>query len=355
MKKAIISFVIIVLLGLGVVSFYYYQKNNEKNNEKKEFKKSEMRKTTKVDVIKINKTTFYKTLTLTGNVEPFHTANLATSSEGPIIKITVREGDIVNKGDLLVLLGRKKGVESSIFSIKEELKKEKENLDKTTQLVEKSIIPAEQLDIVKTNYEKIQTQLIKAEEQLNDFIIKAPWNGIVSKVNLKEGEYASPRSVILEIYDPLTLVVSVNIPEKYALTITNENEAEITFDSLEGKTFKGKITRIYPFLDSNLRTRKAEMVIDEKINLLPNMFARIKLNLYKIENAILIPLNAVKINQNGEYFVFIAKDGKAMSKQIKTGIEQGEFIEAIDGISTDDLLITTEIQKLRDGETIEIR
>jgi len=121
-----------------------------------------------VRVISASKATISRGLELTGSVEPYRIARLASPAEGPIVGIRVREGDRVKAGDTLLSLGRKKGIDALIASLREELKKEDDNLRRTRQLVKSEALPGEQLDQAKTAFEKVRAQLIKAEETAQD-------------------------------------------------------------------------------------------------------------------------------------------------------------------------------------------
>jgi membrane fusion protein (multidrug efflux system) len=352
MKKNIISIIIIAGIISVLALFFIFNKNGE--SAEKESKPAKPDKTQQVQIVTVKESTIFKTMEITGTVEPYRVARLSSASEGPVIKLSVREGDKVSKDQVVAEIGRRKGAESAVASLKEELLKESENLKRVSDLVEKNVVPAEQLDKAKADYEKVNAQLIKATELLEDYIIRVPWEGIVSSVMVKEGEYLAPRTDILEIFDRSSLVISVNLPEKESIEIKGKSEADISFDAYQGKVFGGYVSRIYPFLDPKLKTRKVEISLKDKIEILPGMFARIVLKLSKIENAVVIPANATKVTPKGKTVVFTAEDGKAVMHVVETGIEQGDKIQIIKGIAAGDPLIISGIGKLKDESMIEI-
>lgn len=352
MKKNIISIIIIAGIVSVLALFFIVNKNGE--SAEKESKPAKPDKTQQVQVVTVKESTIFKTIEITGTVEPYRVARLSSASEGPVIKLSVREGDKVSKNQTVAEIGRKKGAESTVVSLKEELLKESENLKRVSELVEKNVIPAEQLDTAKANYEKVNSQLIKAVEVLEDYIIRTPWEGIVSSVMVKEGEYIAPRTDILEIFDRSSLVISVNLPENESIEIKAKSEADISFDAYSGKVFSGYVSRIYPFLDPKLKTRKVEISLKDKIEILPGMFARIVLKLSKIENAVVIPANATKVTPKGKTVAFTAENGKAVMRVVETGIEQGDKVQIVKGISAGDPIIISGIGKLKDGSMIEI-
>lgn len=305
-----------------------------------------------VKTITIKPVTILKTLELTGSVEAFTTARLASPAEGPIENMKVREGDSVKKGEILATIGRKSGVDALIKSLKEELKKEDDNLKAVAHLVETKALPAEQLDFAKSSYEKVKAQLVKAEESAKDYAVKAPWDGTVSTVAVKNGEFVAPRATILEIYDPKSLVTRTGIPENYAVEIKKDMAVDVSLDAYPKKILKGKISRIYPYLDTKLRTRTAEISVLESITLLPGMFARLKIILDRIENGILVPYDSL-IDTNNRLNMFVVKDSTLEERKVKIGIETDEGVQIISGVSTGETIVTSSADKLKNGMKVK--
>ena len=107
-----------------------------------------------VRIAPASKTTISRKLDLTGSVEPYRVARLASPAEGPVVNVRVREGDGVKAGHPLISIGRKQGIDALTASLREEVKKERDNLQGTRQLVESGALPHEQLDLAVAAYEK---------------------------------------------------------------------------------------------------------------------------------------------------------------------------------------------------------
>jgi len=306
-----------------------------------------------VRVIPATRSSISKTLELTGSVEPYRVAQLASPAEGPVVDVRVRESDRVTTGESLLSIGRKKGVDALIVSLREELKKEEDNLSRTRQLVESQALPGEQLDQAMAAYEKVRALLIKAEETAQDYIIKAPWAGVVSQVKVKEGEFVAPRAVLLEMYDPASLVIRAAVPENHAAKVKDGMRVDVRLDAYPNDVIRGRIVRVYPYLDSRLRTRTVEIALDKSVNLLPGMFARLTLNLERAEEVVVVPLEALVSTPKG-HVVFVFDDGKAKARMIKTGIEADNRIEIISGIQPGDKVIVAGNEKLKNGADVRI-
>lgn len=351
MKKKIILFTILIagaLAAAGIVFFHGVPSGNTETEQP-----GKQKQPPQVRVIPATKSSISKTLELTGSVEPYRVALLASPAEGPVVDVRVREADRVTTGESLLSIGRKKAIDALIVSLREEQKKEEDNLSRTRQLVESQALPGEQLDQARAAYEKVRALLIKAEETALDYIIKAPWAGVVSQVKVKEGEFVAPRAVLLEMYDPASLVIRASIPERHAAEIPAGMRVDVRLDAYPDKVIPGRIERVYPYLDSRLRTRTVEIALDKSVNLLPGMFARLTLSLERAEDVVVVPLEALVSTPKGQV-VFVFEEGKATARTVKTGIEADNRIEIISGIQSGDKVIVAGNEKLKNGAEVRL-
>ena len=348
-RKILATIMFVVLLAGGVLLVCNIASSKEKDSPKEAPKKPQ-----EVRVVSVTKSAISQTLELTGSVEPYRIAQLASPAEGPVLNLRVREGDLVKAGDTLLSIGRKKGVDALIFSFREDLKKEEDNLKRTQQLVQNDALPGEQLDQAKASYERARAQLTKAEETAQDYFVAAPWVGVVSRLKVKEGDFVVPRAPLVEIYDPVSLVIRVAIPEKYAAGIRKGSSVTARLDAYPGAIFAARIVRLYPYLDERVRTRTIEVGVTDPVDLLPGMFARLILKLKQVDDAIVVPLAALITTPEGGKVVFVVKDGKAIRRKVKTGIEESDRIQVLEGINPGDKVIVSGHKDLKDGMDVRV-
>ncbi|MCX5828563.1 MAG: efflux RND transporter periplasmic adaptor subunit [Deltaproteobacteria bacterium] len=293
-----------------------------------------------------------------GTVEAARIARMSSPAEGPIINCgaSVREGDHVKKGQQIVCIGRDKTVTAQYAAAKADLTREKGELDRVKKLVENGAISGDQLEIALARHENVKAQLARLEENRTDYMIRAPWSGVVSKVMVIEGDYVAPRTPLVEIFDPVSLVVRFAIPESESqnVHIGNGNTISVTLDAYPGKTFPARILRIYPKLDPSTRTRLVEAKIGEDISLTPGLFARIKMRVETHEDAVLVPAEAVLVNATGERMAFVVQDGKAVTRKVTTGIEAGRLIEIVSGVKPGEQIVVAGNEKLKDGAAVKL-
>jgi RND family efflux transporter MFP subunit len=296
-----------------------------------------------------------KTIDLTGSVAASRVARMASPGEGPVVNCTVREGDMVRRGAQILSIGRNKAAQAMVAASQAALKEQEQELKRTQQLVQSGAIPGAQLDTIQSKFENARAQLAKAREGAEDYSVAAPWDGIVSKVLVKDGDYVAPRAALVEIFDPHSLVVRFAVPETQATDVQEKMAVAVQLDAHPGRVFQGRINRVYPELDTRMRARTVEAVLDEPVQLIPGMFARIQVLIKNIPDAIAVPSEAVIVSPKGDRLAFVAQDGKALRRKVETGIEEAGRIQIVKGIQAGEQVIIAGNEKLKDGVEVQVR
>ena len=290
----------------------------------------------------------------TGSVEPVRVARMASPAEGPIVECTVREGDKVVKDQRLARVGRSHMAESGLEAAREELKRQEADFKRVEQLVTSGALPGEQLEIARAALKRAEAQVAAAETGTGDYEIEAPWDGVVSKVWISEGNYVAPRAPLIEVYAPASLRVRFSVPEQDARFLKTGVAVQVTLDAYPGKTFEGTVERIYPQLDAATRTITVEAGLNADVPLLSGLFARVAVPMEKAANAVVIPSGALLALPNGDSVVFVAQDEKAVRRPVKTGLEAGGFVQILEGVTPGEDVIVRGQENLKDGAGIKI-
>jgi membrane fusion protein (multidrug efflux system) len=371
MKKFLTGLIILVVITFAVgVSLYYYKPELFKKADTEKTLKSPAgevsgdkkpaggpaKKIPAVVTAKVELKDISRTIVLNGSVEPVKFIKLSAPVEGPILNLNFREGDSITKNTAILSLGRNKAAEASLIAAREEFKKEQEELKSVESLVKSGAISSDQLDRARANYEKARALVAKAEEGMSDFKLSAPWDGVVSKLYVNEGDYATPRAPLIEIFDPESLAIKFSVPETHSMFITPETVIRATFDAYAGRSFILKVSRIYPELERRLRTRVIEAVLSEssEVKLIPGMFVRLSIDLATSKNAVSIPKEALVITPKNEKVVFVVKDNKSELRKVVTGIESDTDLEIKSGIQAGEEIAVNGNEKLKDGMEVKV-
>ncbi len=296
-------------------------------------------------------------LTLTGTVAAQRVARLASPAEGPAGGIRVREGDMVDTGDQLLFIGRKQGVDALVASLRTALKNAADDLERTRRLVETNALAEEALDRARAEYESVRAELVRAEESAMDYIVSAPWKGVISHVHVNDGAFVTPRETVVEMYDPESLSIRTSVPERYAVAIAPGMRVDIRLDAYPEERMAGRVDRVYPYLDDRLRTRTIEIApipaLENFRGLLPGMFARLTVVVRNVEGALVVPAAAI-VSEDREDTVFIVHEGKALIRRVETGIAEGGRVEIKAGLSTGDKVIVKGREGLAHGDPVSL-
>jgi membrane fusion protein (multidrug efflux system) len=298
-----------------------------------------------------------RTIELTGSVTATQIARLASPGEGPVQNCwkrgPVREGDEIKRGERILRIGRSGAVEAQLSSAAAALREQEKELKRVEVLVQGGAIPGALLDTARAKYESARAQVTKAKESIADYYIDAPWDGVVSKVLVKDGDFVAPRTPLLEMYAPGSLVIRFAVPETQATQVFKGMPVTVHLDAHPDKDFQGKISRVYPDLDTKSRTRTVEAKLDYPIALIPGMFARLKLPLQTVAEATVVPREAIIVTPDGDSIAFVFKDRKALRRKLETGIEGDGRVQIITGLQPGEKVIVAGNEKLRDGVEVK--
>lgn len=295
-----------------------------------------------------------RTLELTGSVTATRIARLAAPVEGPVQNCRVREGDHVRPGQQVVVIGRSRGAEALLTAAQQALSEQSQELSRVKQLVDNGAVPGAQLDAARSKYENARAQFAKAKESAEDYSITAPWAGVVSKVAVADGDFVAPRTTLVEIYDPHSLVVQVATPEAQSTQMREKMPVRVELDAYPGKTFKGEVSRVYPQLDIRMRTRAVEVSLLDPVDLIPGMFARTQVLLEQAAQAVVVPAEALRVSPKGGRMAFVLEDGKAVLRKLETGIEAEGKVQVLQGIAPGEQVLVAGHEKIKDGAAVSV-
>jgi len=199
------------------------------------------------------------------------------------------------------------------------------------------------------------------EKQVSKFSIKAPFSGIIDDVIKDKGNVVAPGpgSEVFRIVNLSNMFIEVFVPETYLTTILPGKNVNVYFPVIN-ENIKSTVRETGNFINPDNRSFTVEIPVPNKGGVVkPNLTAKVQINDYTNENAIMLPLSVISENSDGEQYVFVASDvksniGKADKKVIETGKSQGDFIEVLSGINSGENIIIEGARSVKDGQKIQI-
>ncbi len=313
-----------------------------------------------VTTIMAKDTLFNHYLELQGNVETKKNLVLYPEMGGILTRVYVKEGQKVTKGQLLASIDDG-GLSQQLSQLEVQAQLAKTTFDRQERLWEQKIGSEIQYLQAKTNYEAQQNAVNQIKRQLAKTTINAPFSGIVDDVITEQGSVVSPgQSAVIRIINLNDMYIESEVPERYISSITKGKDVEVYFPVL-GKTITTKIRQVGNYINPNNRSFNVEIAVpSDGGTIKPNLTAKVKINDYTNEKAILIPQSIISENAEGDQYTYVTLDknpeniAEAKRVIIKTGKTQGDFIEILDGITNGDAIISEGARSVKDGQQVKI-
>jgi HlyD family secretion protein len=338
----------------------------------------------------------------TGRIQPKTQIKISADVSAKIKKLGVVEGQWVEKGAFLVGLDRERylaaveSAEANVRSAQANATLVRQNLDRaqkeyarSKELLAKELESQSDFDAKQTTFqvedarhksaieqvEQARAALKQARDDLSKTTIYAPMSGTVSELNKEEGEIALgsqfQADVILVIADLSEMEAQVNVDENDIVSIRTGEAAEIQTDALLAQPLKGKVSEISSSANTAAQgttQQKTEFEIKIAIanppkTLRPGMTATADIVTHTNATALSVPLQSVALRtvdqlvRKGEKrkdaearfkadrdgfveVVFVIEGGKAVARQVKTGIQSDELIEIVEGLKEGEEVVT---------------
>lgn len=310
-----------------------------------------------VRVESVNLQPFSHSFEAAGELESISEAFISPEVNGQIVKIYVKEGQNVKKGDILAKLNTVV-IDENIVDAKARLDLAKIVYEKQEQLWKKSI--GSEIDYLqkKNNYESAKNALALLKAQKDLYTIESPINGIVEDIAFKEGELATPGMQLMQIVNLDEMKVSVKLSEAYLSVVKKGDYVKVGFPSYPDLKYREKVWRTGNVINKNNRTFEVEVLLNNEKGLLkPNMLATVTINDYNTDNALVLPSILIREDLQGS-FIFMAEESdnnKVASKRyVKTGKSFKDKTEILEGLSAGEIIITDGYNNVAKGSVINI-
>lgn len=301
-------------------------------------------------------------LELQGDVSTKQNVLIYPEMAGTLQKVYVKEGDRVAKGQLLGSIDDG-GMSSQLSQLKTQASLAKTTFERQERLWNQNIGSEIQFLQAKTNYEASENMVSQTKSQLGKSSIRAPFSGIIDKVIKDQGTVVSPGpgSEIFRLVNLSDMYVMVEVPETYLGSVVKGKEALVYFPVL-GDSVTAKIRETGNFINPSNRSFEVEIpVANKEGKIKPNLTAKVNLNDYTNESAILIPTSIISENAEGDQYVFVASDPNADNESvvtrtiITTGRSQGAKIEVLSGLEDGNHIIKEGARSVKDGQKVKIK
>jgi len=322
----------------------------------------------------ISKSAIAEVIRVNGSVTSPRSATISTSVGGLVSVLTLDSGDTVARGDELVQLdaeladlqaaAARASVQASQAQLADARRRllEAENLRRDQGIAESQVksLRAE-VATDEANLLEAQAELALREAVVSRHAIKAPFSGVVNRRLAELGEWVNPGNGLIELVATDNLRFDFPVPQAYYAKLDKKTRVGLTLDALPGVSVEGRIVRVVPLNNADTRTflLRVVPVADTELPVTPGMSARAALTIDTGRDAVVIPRDALLRKPDGGSSVWVldqsGNEAVVRERAVKTGIDMGQRIEVISGLSAGERVVTHGNESLRDGQSVSLR
>ena len=281
-------------------------------------------------------------------VEAYAVNNIVPQTSGRIRKINVEVGDYVTKGQILAEMDRMQLDQLELQIKNDEIEYERlKTLYKQGGVAQSDFETAELgYKVRKSNYENVK----------ENTILRSPITGFVTARNFDQGDMFSMSAPIFTVQQVYPVKLLVGISESDYSRIHKGDAVSLTVDAIPGRTFTGKVERLYPTIDAATHTFKVEVVVTNADKVLrPGMYARVTVNFGNLKHIVIPDQAVVRLEGTGQKFVYILNEDSTVNYvPVTLGRHLGNTYEILDGIQDGCKVVTKGQTTLKDGIKVNV-
>lgn len=283
------------------------------------------------------------------NVQAYVVNNVVPQAGSRIKKINVEVGDFVAKDQVLAEMDQ-----ANLEQTRLRLENQEIELERLTQLYNEG-------GLSKSDYEASVVSFNVSKSQydnlLENTVLRSPISGVITARNYDTGDMYAMSSPIFVVQQITPVKLLVGISETDYTKVKKGDKCIVEADALPGRTFEGKINRIYPTIDATTHTFTAEVIVTNSDRALrPGMYARVTIT-FAVNHSIIIPDSAVvKMQGAGLKSVFVLNsDSTVTSKVITLGRHFGaDEYEVLSGLEEGEKVVTKGHTTLKNGDEVNV-
>lgn len=330
-----------------------------------------------VSTIVAQESSWQPTVEALGNLRASQQASLSPQIAGVVTAIHFRSGEKVRKGQVLAQISdapqraQLAQLQAQVGQLQAQLNLAQITLKRDEAQLKVQAISQAVVDTDRANVISVQAQLKALAEQINaqkavlaQATVTAPFSGVLGIRQVNLGQYLAPGTAVvtLQALDPMD--IDFTVPQNQIDLVHVGMKAELTTNAAAGKTFEAKVIAVEPQINTATRNLTVRARIpNSKGELLPGVFATIRLTDGAPHNYITLPNAAVAYNPYGATVYLVKDEGKgadgkpklvAEQRFITTGLTRGDQVAVLSGLKAGETVVTAGQLKLRNGVPVLI-
>ncbi|MDB4061018.1 efflux RND transporter periplasmic adaptor subunit [Vicingaceae bacterium] len=312
-----------------------------------------------VSLYKIESQNFSHFVELQGSVETDQNIVVYPEYSGTLLSFKVGMGDKVLKGQTVAVIDDG-GLRKQLAQVEQMAKLSKTTYEKRKRLWDQKIGSEMEYLGSETQYLADIEMVNQIQEQVAKTVVTAPFTGIIDETIADEGQIVSPGATpLFRIVNLSNMFIKADVPEKYLSSIKKGRMVKVDLPILD-TIIETSIEKVSNYINPANRTYRVEVSVPNKDGMIkPNLTAKLMINDYRNQQAILIPQSIISENSEGKQYVYRTasnNDNTAVVHKafIETGVKQGDFIEVLSGLDINDAVVQEGARTVKDNQEVEI-
>jgi membrane fusion protein (multidrug efflux system) len=298
-----------------------------------------------VEVAAVVEQSIADTLSVTGEFKSRQSVDLRPEVAGRIAQIHFKDGQSVDKGQLLVSLDDRL-LKAELAQAKAEAQLAASNYSRAQDLFAKKFISARALDESKAAAEIAAAKRDLSQARLDRMVLTAPFAGRVGLRQHSVGDFVKDGDTVAIVEDSSRLMFDFRVPERFMSQVRPGQRLQIELLD-QSKSVPAQVEAVDARIDAEGRFIALRAMVDNtKGQIKPGLFGRAKLNLVEREKALVVSEEALVGERNG-FFVWRVKDGKAEKVPVQLGIRLEKSVEVTKGLAAGDQVVIAGQLKIR--------
>jgi RND family efflux transporter MFP subunit len=337
-------------------------------------------------------------LNASGYVTARRRATVSSKVTGKVLEVFIEEGQAVRQGQVLARLDDSQtraalnvaeaqagAARKSALQDQARLRESELRLERLQRLVQENVVGRAELETAQADVDSIKARIVYAQEQiavaesqvkmrrteLDDMVVRAPFSGVAISKDAQPGEMISPvsagggftRTGIGTIVDMSSLEIEVDVNESYIGRVKPGQKVEAILDAYPDWRIPAHVITTVPTADrqkATVRVRIGFEQLDPRI--LPDM--GVKVSFLREDDGpkpqgpvaptMTVPKAAVR-TVDGSTIVFVLKEDRVERRAVRAGLETGDHVEVVSGLTAGERVVVDAPPQLKDGDRVKVR
>ena len=295
-----------------------------------------------------------RSITATGAVSPIRTININSQLSGALLGVAVQEGDAVRAGAVLARIDVRE-LEAQMASAEAELEVTRRAAERAERLRDQEIITVAEYERDQAAHAAALATRDQLKTRIGYATVRAPITGVILEKLVEQGDIIGQQTRLFTLGEMSPLVVRVPVSELDVDALSPGDDATVALDAVPGRTFSGRIRRVFPSADPATRLVPVEVALtgEGAREARPGFLARVTFQLEPRTGVLLVPAGAVLDGTTGSA-VFTVSGGKAERRSVRRGGTFGSRVEITEGLEAGDTVVVAGGNMLQDGAAVRL-